>query len=108
MRPTINYHHTVIAYIMQISKLQIFLIGESKEKTEHTLSQSSERDTTVQRTEALLLDDRVQSVSSVAVLWHVEWVGHGVVLSLETDLDNLHWSDNGDSLGDTGGETSYF
>jgi hypothetical protein len=70
------------------------------------LSQSGEGDTTVQSTETLLLHDGVECVGGVTVLWHVEWVGHRVVLRLKTDLDNLHWGDDGDGFCDTCGETS--
>ena len=72
----------------------------------HTLSQRSKRNTTIQGTNTLLLHNSIQGVSSVAVLWNVEWVGHGVMLCLETDLDDLHWGDDRDGFGDSGCETS--
>ena len=75
-------------------------------RSKHTLSQCSERDSTVQSTETFLLDNGKQGVARVAVLWNVEWVGHRVVLGLQTDLDDLHWCDDGNSFGDTGCETS--
>src|SRR5690606_21219810 len=52
-------------------------------------------------------DDGVSGVSSVAVLWNIQWVGHGVVLSLQSNLDDFHWCDNGNSLSSTGSQTSY-
>lgn len=70
-----------------------------------TLSQRRQRHTAVQRTEPLLLDDSVERVGGVAVLGDIEGIGHGVVLRLEADLDDLHGGDDGDGLGHTGGET---
>lgn len=69
------------------------------------LSERGERDTSVERTEPLLFDDGVESVGGVAVLGHIEGIGHGVVLRLETNLDDLHGSDDGNGLGHTGRET---
>lgn len=47
-----------------------------------SLPEGSERDSAVQSTETLLADDGVQSVRSIAVLWHVERVSHRVALGL--------------------------
>jgi hypothetical protein len=41
---------------------------------------------------------------SVPVLGYVERVRHAVVLRLQSDLDNLHRRDDGNGLGDAGGE----
>lgn len=43
----------------------------------------------------------------VAVFGHVERVGHGVVLRLESDLDDFHRGDDRDGLCDACRETSY-
>lgn len=80
-------------------------VGSEVDGLVGTLAESSETDTAVEGAEAFLLDDGVESVSSVAVLGDVHWVGHGVVLGLQTDLDDFHGSDDGDGLCDTGGET---
>lgn len=72
-----------------------------------TLAEGGEGDTTVESGEALLADDGVRSVSSVTVTRDVERIGHGVMLSLETDLHDLHGGDDSDGLSDTGSETSY-
>jgi hypothetical protein len=39
-------------------------------------------------------------VCSVSVFWYVEGIGHAVVLSLQADLDNFHWSYDGDGFSD--------
>ena len=70
------------------------------------LAEGGQGDTTVQGTETFLLNDGEESVAGVAVLGNVERVGHGVVLSLETNLDDLHGGDNSDGLSHTSGETS--
>lgn len=64
-----------------------------------SLSQSRQTDTAIQRTDALLLDDSVQRMRRVSVLWNIQRVGHGVVLRLQPDLDDLHGRHNGHGLG---------
>lgn len=99
-------HHRCRPEYSRSSKLPNSAILRKSYRCSRTLSQSSEGDTAVKGAETLLLDDGVKSVGGVAVLWHIEWIGHGVVLSLEANLDDLHRSDNGDSLSNTGSETS--
>jgi hypothetical protein len=43
----------------------------------------------------------------VAVFGYVEWVGHGVVLGLQSDLDDFHGCDDDDGFSDSGGETGW-
>jgi len=45
-------------------------------------------------------------VGCVSVLWDLEGIGEGVELSLKTDLDDLHGTDDHDGFGGSGGETS--
>lgn len=68
------------------------------------LAQGGEGDAAVEGAEPFLLDDGVEGVGGVAVLGDVERVGHGVALRLQADLDDLHRGDDGDGLGDAGGE----
>jgi hypothetical protein len=70
------------------------------------LPQRGQGDAAVQRAGALFPDDGVEAVRGVAVLGDVERVGHGVVLCLQADLDDLHGRHDGDGLGDAGRETS--
>jgi hypothetical protein len=70
------------------------------------LAQCRERNTTPQSCCALFLHHRIQGVGSVSVLWYVEGVGHGVVLRLQSDLDDFHWCNNDDGFCDTSSETS--
>lgn len=70
-----------------------------------TLAESGQGNTTVERTETLLLDDSVERMGGVAVLGNVQRISHGVVLGLETNLDDLHGGDDGNGLGNTGSKT---
>lgn len=44
-------------------------------------------------------------MACVSVLWHVQRVGHRVMLSLQADLYNLHRSYDGDRFRDTSAKT---
>lgn len=70
-----------------------------------TLAERSQGNTAVKRTKTLLLHDSVERMRGVAVLGNVQRISHGVVLRLQTNLDDLHGSDNGNGLGDTGSQT---
>lgn len=80
-------------------------VGGKVDGLVRALAESSEGDAAVEGAKALLLDDGVESVGGVSVLGNVHWVGHGVVLGLQTDLDDFHGGDDGNGLSDTGGET---
>jgi hypothetical protein len=71
------------------------------------LPQGGKRDAAVERAGAFFPDDSVQAVRRVAVLGHVERVGHGVVLCLQADLDDLHGRHDSDGLGDAGREAGW-
>lgn len=97
------------ALVLGLPDLQPLLevaVGGEVDGLVRTLSERSQRDTTVQSAETFLLDDGVESVGGVAVLGDVEGIGHGVVLGLETNLDNFHGGNDGDGFSHTGSETS--
>jgi len=71
-----------------------------------SLSQRRQGNTTIQSAKALLFYDSVERMGGVAVLGDVEGIGHAVVLSLQSDLDDFHRRHNGNGFGNTGGETS--
>ena len=58
------------------------------------LSQSSQSDAAIERLDSLFSQNDKEGVASVAVFWDIERVRHGMVLRLQTDLDDLHWSDD--------------
>lgn len=96
--------------ILRLDLLEVLLhigVGSEVDSLVGTLAEGGEGDTTVECGEAFLADDGVRGVGSVAVTGNVEGIGHGMVLGLKTDLDDFHGSDDGNSLRDTGSETSW-
>ena len=63
--------------------------------------------TTVECSETFFFDDGVEGVCGVAVFRDVERIGHGVVLGLKSDFDDLHGRDDGDGFCYAGGEASW-
>ncbi len=72
-----------------------------------SLSQSGERDTPVQGAKAFFFKNGVQGVCSVAVFRDVQWVGHGVMLGLESDFDYFHRCHDRHCFGDAGSESGW-
>lgn len=89
-----------------------------------SLSEGGERYSAVERADAFFADNlsrglatsefarfwlktyAKKSVACISILGDVERIGHRVVLSLKTDLDDLHGRDDRNSLGDTSGQPS--
>jgi hypothetical protein len=69
------------------------------------LSGGSENHTSVQSRGTLLSNNGVETVSSVSVLGDIEGISHGVVLGLESDLDDLSGVDDQNSFGGSGTNT---
>lgn len=70
-----------------------------------SLSGSSEDHTSVESRGTLLSNNSVETVSGVSVLGDIKGISHGVVLGLESDLDDFSGVDNEDGLGGTGSNT---
>lgn len=70
------------------------------------LTESGEGDSTVESSGTFLSEDDVESVGGISIFRNVERVGHGVNLSLQSNLDDLHRTNDGDSFGDSSSETS--
>ena len=64
-----------------------------------SLTQRGKRDSAVERLHALLANDGVHGVASVAVPWRLKRVGERVLLSLQTNLHDFHRRHNRNSFG---------
>lgn len=71
------------------------------------LSQRREGHATVQRTESLLPDNRIQSMCRVSVLRHIQRISHRVMLRLQPNLNNLHRRHNRHRLSHTSRQASH-
>lgn len=70
------------------------------------LTESGEGDSTVESSGTFLSKNEIQSVGGISIFGNVERVGHRVHLSLQSNLDDLHRTDDGDSFSDSSSETS--
>lgn len=67
---------------------------------------TSQRNTSVQRTNTLLPNHSKSTVRRVPVLGHIERIAHTVILRLQPNLDDLHRRHHGHSFRHTGRQTS--
>jgi hypothetical protein len=59
------------------------------------LSEGSERHAAVECRYAFLTHDGINGMSGVAVSRYLEWIREGMLLGLQSDLDDFHWVDDG-------------
>lgn len=70
-----------------------------------TLAEGGQGYAAVERAGAFFFDYEVCGVCGVAVFGDIEWIGHAVVLRLESDFDYLHGCDDGYGFGYAGGKS---
>lgn len=80
-------------------------VGSEVDSLVGTLTQRGQTNTSIQRAEAFLPHDGVQGMRGIAIFGNIERISHGVVLGLQTNLDDLHGGDDSHGLGNTGSET---
>jgi hypothetical protein len=69
------------------------------------LSQSGEGDAAIECGEAFFPDDGIDGVAGVTIPRYLEGISEGVLLRLQSDLDDFHRSDDSDRFRGTGSKT---